>query len=226
MIYKKQYFVYLTTNKINNKKYVGKHYGFINDGYLGSGILFKEAVQKYGKNNFTRQILEFCLDSKDLNEAEKRWIKFFHAVENENFYNIELGGQGGQNYQTLKQWYLDNPEKGKEIYLNNAIRVNKWKQKHPEIIKKATDAMQAGYQKWRQKHPEQYKEKIQKTIETQGICVKCVETGEIFHSISEAARAYNLSASQISRVINGQRKHAGKTRDGTKLSWKKINKTS
>ena len=226
MIFKKQYFVYLTTNLINGKKYIGKHYGLLNDGYLGSGKIFKDAVQKYGKKNFSRQILEFCLNQKDLNEAEKRWIKIFNAVEDSNFYNLEAGGQGGQNYQTLKNWYLNNPEKGKEINLKNAIRVNEWKQEHPEVIEKAVTAMQAGYQKWRQEHPEQYEEKKQKIIAIQGIRVKCVETGEIFCSVREAARAYNLSSSQISRVINGKRKHAGKLPDGTKLTWEKINKTS
>ena len=224
MILRKQYFIYLTTNKINNKKYVGKHYGFLNDGYLGSGKLFKEAIQKYGKNNFTRQILEFCLDQKDLNEAEKRWIEYLRAVEDDNFYNLEKGGQGGQNYQTLKQWYLNNPEKGKTINLKNAIRVNKWKQEHPEVISKAVNAMQLGYQEWRQKHPEEYQRKIQKTIDTQGISIKCHQTQEIFSSISEAARAYHLNPSQISRVINGKRKHAGQLPDGTKLSWEKIKK--
>lgn len=226
MIFKKQYFIYLTTNLINGKKYIGKHYGLLDDGYLGSGKVFKEAVQKYGKENFSRQILEFCLNQKDLNEAEKRWIKIFNAVEDSNFYNLEAGGQGGQNYQTLKNWYLNNPEKGKEINLKNAIRVNEWRQEHPEVIEKAVTAMQVGYQKWRQEHPEQYEEKKQKIIATQGIRVKCVETGEIFCSISEAARAYNLSSSQISRVINGQRKHAGKLKNGIKLTWEKINKTS
>lgn len=34
----KQHFIYITTNLINNKKYIGKHYGFLNDEYLGSGI--------------------------------------------------------------------------------------------------------------------------------------------------------------------------------------------
>ena len=58
----KQYYIYLTTNLINGKKYIGKHYGEINDSYLGSGILIKKAIKKYGSNNFTKKILFISKD--------------------------------------------------------------------------------------------------------------------------------------------------------------------
>lgn len=40
----KQYFIYITTNLINNKKYIGMHYGFSDDNYLGSGSQFLKAI--------------------------------------------------------------------------------------------------------------------------------------------------------------------------------------
>ena len=88
----KQYYIYLTTNLINGKKYIGQHYGEIDDCYLGSGNTLKKAIIKYGKENFKKEILEICIDYNTLNIAEKKWIDKYDAVNDKNFYNIATGG--------------------------------------------------------------------------------------------------------------------------------------
>ena len=47
----KESFVYITTNLINKKQYVGSHYGNKDDSYLGSGYVLKLSIKKYGKEN-------------------------------------------------------------------------------------------------------------------------------------------------------------------------------
>ena len=49
--------IYLTTNLVNNKKYIGVDTKN-NKYYFGSGTIIKQALKKYGKNNFTKEILE------------------------------------------------------------------------------------------------------------------------------------------------------------------------
>ena len=47
---RKYFYIYLTTNTINGKNYVGQHYGTLTDSYIGSGfILNKYAIPKYGR---------------------------------------------------------------------------------------------------------------------------------------------------------------------------------
>lgn len=91
----KKYFVYLTTNLVNGKKYIGAHHGYENDDYLGSGKLLKRAIEKYGKENFKREILFISANEKENFEKEREFIKVFNAVNDDNFYNIHEGGEGG-----------------------------------------------------------------------------------------------------------------------------------
>ena len=83
------YFVYITRNKINNKMYVGITNGNDKD-YLGSGIRLKNAVKKYGKENFENSILEECESVELLEQRERFWISFFDSVN--KGYNISTGG--------------------------------------------------------------------------------------------------------------------------------------
>ena len=43
------FYIYLTTNLINGKQYIGQHKGELNDSYLGSGTNISKAINKYGK---------------------------------------------------------------------------------------------------------------------------------------------------------------------------------
>jgi len=66
------YIIYETINIINDKKYRGAHVTeVLDDGYLGSGIIFKHAIKKYGKKNFRRIILCECNSIDDMIEMEK-----------------------------------------------------------------------------------------------------------------------------------------------------------
>jgi hypothetical protein len=87
------YFIYKTTNLINNKTYVGMHKtNDLNDGYLGSGLAFKDALKKYGKDNFKREILKFTDSYESLIELEKLYVTE-DLVNDRNNYNLKTGGQ-------------------------------------------------------------------------------------------------------------------------------------
>ena len=91
-------FVYITTNHVNGKQYIGQR-KYDKQGkwkeYLGSGIILSRAIEKYGLENFSKEIIEECKTKKILNEREIYWINYYNAVESDNFYNIASGGDGG-----------------------------------------------------------------------------------------------------------------------------------
>ncbi len=90
--------IYITTNLINGKKYIGKSINCKNS-YLGSGKIFKQALKKYGKQNFKKEILEECLNEEELNKQEIYWINKYNANNDENFYNITEGGEGCSGFK-------------------------------------------------------------------------------------------------------------------------------
>jgi len=85
--------LYETTNNINGKKYIGIHTtDSLDDGYIGSGTVIKSAIKKYGKNNFTRTILNFYHSRKELLKAESEMVTK-DIVNSDNYYNMILGGK-------------------------------------------------------------------------------------------------------------------------------------
>lgn len=92
------YFIYKTINKINGKYYIGMHKtDYLEDGYLGSGKYFRRALKKYGKENFEREILEYCNSDEEMYLAEARYITE-DVVNDKSSYNLKLGGDGGWDY--------------------------------------------------------------------------------------------------------------------------------
>lgn len=88
-------YIYITTNLINGKKYIGQHRSNkLDHSYLGSGKALTEAVIKYGKENFSTKILCECYSEDELNEKEVYYIKLYNAVESRDFYNMARGGKG------------------------------------------------------------------------------------------------------------------------------------
>lgn len=87
------HFVYLTTNLINGKQYVGDHSceDYLKSNYIGSGISIRKAKKKYGKENFKREILEFFDDQKTAFENQEKYIKKYNTLT-PNGYNISPTG--------------------------------------------------------------------------------------------------------------------------------------
>ena len=94
------YFVYKTTCLVNQKIYIGVHKTLnLDDGYLGSGKFLKQAIKKYGYENFTREILSFH-DSPESAFAQELLIVNENFIKDSSNYNWKIGGSGGD---TLRQ---------------------------------------------------------------------------------------------------------------------------
>lgn len=92
------YYVYRTTNLINNKYYIGVHKSKTSHDlkYYGSGTLLKLSLIKHGIDNFINEVLSY---HNSLDEAYKREAELVtkQLVESDLCYNIKCGGWGGND---------------------------------------------------------------------------------------------------------------------------------
>lgn len=174
-------FIYITTNMVNGKRYIGQK-KFRKDWkyYLGSGKALKRAIQKYGRTNFKRDIVAVGYSNYELDKLETEWINNYNAIESVDFYNIAEGGNGN----SLAGKNEDEIEKIKEAMSKRVAG-----SKNPMYGMKGKDS------------PASKK-------------IVCLNTGEVFESLTEASEKYNLDVSSIAKCCKG------KIHSSRKLVWR------
>ena len=102
-----KFIIYITTNQVNGKIYVGLHKTenpSLFDGYLGCGVyenspktyinggtLFQEAVTRYGPKQFKRKILKIFDTLEEARKLEKDIVNI-DFISRTDTYNMTLGG--------------------------------------------------------------------------------------------------------------------------------------
>ena len=100
--------IYKAVNKVNGKIYIGQT-SSNNPNYLGSGSYITRAIEKYGKENFEKEVMAWCYTKEHLDFLEKFYIKLFDSKA-PNGYNLADGGDGGP-----RMFGDSNPSKRPEV---------------------------------------------------------------------------------------------------------------
>lgn len=99
-------FIYITTNMCNGKRYLGQR-RFDNREkwkyYIGSGAAFKQAINKYGRENFIRNIIDIAYSEEELNKKEYEYSVFLNVVESHDWYNLVYGGGAISGYHISEE---------------------------------------------------------------------------------------------------------------------------
>lgn len=101
------YTIYLVTNKINNKKYIGITSRRIAQRWYehrredSNCIALKGAINKYGENNFTIEKVFSSFDKELAYEKECYYIKEFNTLQPHG-YNLTEGGKDGSLSEETK----------------------------------------------------------------------------------------------------------------------------
>ena len=100
MVKEKTWYVYMHTNKINNKKYIGitgqdRYWDrWRSDGSGYKTQVFGRAIEKYGWDNFDHEILKEVETESEACELEQYYIQKYKSNNKDFGYNISMGGEG------------------------------------------------------------------------------------------------------------------------------------
>lgn len=199
-------FIYITTNMVNGKRYLGRR-KFSEDWkyYLGSGKVFRRAIKEYGRENFIRHIIDIAYTEEELNQKEYDYSVEFDVVESDDWYNLVYGGGTTTGYKMS--------DETKEKIGNKAKARLSNPENHPMYGKQGLSGEQNpmyGVSPKERMDEETY-ERWKKHLYTKGNKeVYCPEMNMFFSSITQAARYVNTSKDNIGAVLHHKHQYAGR----------------
>lgn len=179
----------------------------------------EEKIDIVFKENKTKEEL-----IKELDKKEKYWIKFYQATNPQNGYNKSFGGHGGDkiNEQCIKVVCLNNRKIFPSLalaseYVNikdydSIMSCCKNKQYYAGKLKNGECATWSFYEDYLNMTEEDIKDKLNKIGLQQRTKknfrkVRCVNNGEIYNSIRQCSRCFNVNHGRISECCCGDREY-------------------
>ena len=220
----KIYSVYVHTNTINNKKYVGitcqepvkrwhSGYGYKNNRY------FNSAIQKYGWENFVHEIVCCGLTQAEACRKEVELIALYRTSDKKYGYNHTSGGEHFRHSEETKR-KMSEAKKG--TYTGKGIAVKGRTFKHTEETKRKISEAKKGRKASAETvrkmseamkgktHSKETKQKISKAnykaVNQIGLDGEIIGT---YASLKEASEQTGVSCACISAVCRGRQKKAG-----------------
>lgn len=199
--------VYCHTNKVNGKRYVGitkqDPLARWSNGYGYRSQMFFKAIEKYGWEEFSHEILYTGLGEKEAKEKERHLIAKW-KTNNPNYgYNVTEGGDGtvGYKHKELSKIKMREAHKGKRMSSHTKIKMSK-----AATGKKKSEETKAKMREYAKNRSKEHKEKLG-AFDVRPVL--CVETNTIYTTLTEAQRATGIDHSNISAVCRGKRQTTG-----------------
>ena len=196
---KNDFKVYYHELKSDGRRYYGQTCQKIQHRWRGNGSGYKttahfyHAIQKYGWDSFLHVVIADGLSKEQADRLERKLIKEYGTTNPEKGFNVAEGGRSNSGFhhsaETKKK--ISDARKGKAPN-------NKGKPRNAEAIEKAR-AKNTGKKRTA--------EFCEKTSERMKKRVRCIETGEIFPGMTEAAAKHGNNR-HIGDACNGKRKKA------------------
>ena len=192
-------FIYITTNLVNGKRYLGQRkYSNGWKSYLGSGVALKNAIKKYGKDNFKREIIIEAETAKELNQLEYELSIEYDVVNSDDWYNLCYGGGATNGYVFSEESKQKMSEKAKDRFAGEKNPMYGVHRKHTEEEKQHLHDINSG-----EKNP-MYGRRGKDAPSARSVYI--AELEKYFDTIKECAAFIGVAPSNVSAVLSGKRK--------------------
>jgi group I intron endonuclease len=143
------YKVYLITNIENKKQYVGITKFSLEERFtqhIKRGFILTEAIQKYGQQKFSIELVEEVESAERAYELEQYYIKKYDTKV-PNGYNLTDGGDGIFGWEASEEYRQECSERVKQLHKEK--KVGMYGKKHSEETrKKMSDSSKGKSKPW------------------------------------------------------------------------------
>ena len=184
--------IYKITNLVNGKCYIGQtrqkpERRFSDHISRNYDSLIHKAIEKYGEENFSFEVIDSAETQKELNQKEIKWAEFYDSYAiNGHGYNLRTCGGGDYRFtpETIEKFRERSSGENNPMYGKS----------HSEQAKERMRASHHDYS--RSNHPRAKR-------------VFCIETGIVFDCITDAAESVGVRLAALSNHLHGITKSCG-----------------
>lgn len=182
------YKIYLITNLLNYKKYVGITKFSIEERFLQhtkKGFLLTEAIKKYGEQKFSIELIEEVESAERAYELEIFYIKEYNTKA-PNGYNLTDGGDGIFGWEPSYEYRQKCSERVKQLHKNKKVGM------------------------YGKTHTEETKQKMSESLKGNQNCLGRVLSEETKSKISTSHKGKTLSNSTKKKISENHHNVSGK----------------